>query len=69
MKSDDDRFTVIGDRFGFEFINDLPVPHMHAVKSADGDHCIPESRQIFNVSVYYHKSCKYNLPSFNGAQI
>jgi hypothetical protein len=42
MKGNDHRFPVHSTRLTYQFINDLPVSGMHAVKSADRHHCIPE---------------------------
>ena len=44
VKSDDNRLPVNVLRFFFEAVNDLLVPEMNAVKSADGNYRVAERR-------------------------
>jgi hypothetical protein len=44
VKSDNNRLPVNAPCFFFEPVNDLLVPEMNAVKSADGDHRVAERR-------------------------
>ena len=36
-------------------LDDLPVPHMYTIKSADGNNCIAKQGQIFYIIMDFHK--------------
>lgn len=55
MEGDNNGFPVDGFRFRFQFVNNLPVPHMNTIKSADSDDGIFEYRECFNIVMYFHK--------------
>jgi hypothetical protein len=55
MKRDNNRLPVYLSCLFFQPADDLPVPHVHAIESADGNDGISEWRQGFYITVYLHK--------------
>ena len=58
MKGDYDGFPIDSPGFRPEFINDLTMSHVHAIKRTNRDHGIPERGKIVYVAVYMHKVTK-----------